>query len=380
MIITRFAPSPSGRLHLGGARTALFNWLFAKHNKGKFLIRMEDTDELRTKSEFIDSIQSDLTWLGLEHDKNIILQSQNRKQHVEVVKSLINNNTAYYCYCEQEELKKDYKTRKLHKYNCPFRDDRILPNSEKKPVVRFKTPLSGKIQLSDMVQGDYETNLKEVDDFIILRNDSSPTYMLAAVVDDYNMGVTHVIRGTDHLSNTVKQVLIYQSMNWELVPKFSHIPLIHNIDGKKMSKRNSETSVSTYRKLGILPQAMMNYLLRLGWSHKNLEIIDQKTAIELFSINKIGKSPARFDINKLYNLNKHYISRSSTEDLISQINIISSTKIINDNLTRKAIDFLKTREKSLLSMEALLGIYRYNSDFPNNMHIDRTLLKKLRMN
>lgn len=321
-IITRFAPSPTGFLHIGGARTALFNYLFARHNNGKFLLRIEDTDQKRSTDEAVDAIVKGLSWLGLKHDDEIVLQSKNVARHKEVALKLLENNQAYYCYTPAEELdemrKAAEKKGEVFRFKSSWRDKSQSQSSTVKPVIRIKAPIEGETIIKDLIQGEIKVANSELDDLVMLRSDETPTYMLAVVVDDHDMNISHVIRGDDHLTNAFRQKVIYEAMNWK-VPEFAHLPLIFGQDGTKMSKRHGATSVTEYQDMGYLPEALRNYLLRLGWSHGNDEIISDENAIKWFGLESIGKSPARFDFAKLDNLNKHYIKEKSDEDLFELI-------------------------------------------------------------
>jgi glutamyl-tRNA synthetase len=309
-VVVRFAPSPTGYLHIGGARTALFNYLFAKHNSGKFLLRIEDTDEKRSTNEAIDAILQGLDWLGLKHDGDFVLQSKNLARHKEVAQKLLENNQAYLCYTSAEELddlrQKAEAKKEVFRFKSPGRDKVQSQASDVKPVIRIKAPLDGEMVIRDLVQGEIRVKNSELDDLVMLRGDGTPTYMMAVVVDDFDMGITHIIRGDDHLTNAFRQKVIYEAMGWR-VPEFAHIPLIHGPDGAKLSKRHGATSVIEYKDMGYLPEAMRNYLLRLGWSHGDSEIISDAQAIEWFNLDKVGKSPSRFDFTKLKSFNKHYI-------------------------------------------------------------------------
>ncbi|MEC9414020.1 MAG: glutamate--tRNA ligase family protein, partial [Pseudomonadota bacterium] len=311
MIITRFAPSPTGFLHIGGVRTALFNWIYAKKNSGKFLLRIEDTDRKRSTDEAIDKIIDGLEWLGLSNDDEIVYQHKNQKRHIEIANALLNNELAY----RDWERKEDYE-----KLDVPH-------------AIRFKTPKNGETIVNDKIQGEVKFNNKEIEDFVLLRSDGTPTYMLSVVVDDYDMNITDIIRGDDHFINSAKQKLIFEALNWP-VPTFSHIPLIHGDDGTKLSKRHGALGIEKYRDEGYLPEAIINYLLRLGWSHGDQEIFSDKDMIELFSIEKIRKSPSRFDLDKLKDINSIYLKLLSHEELIeklgnkfSQLNSKQSTSI-----------------------------------------------------
>ncbi|MEC7380765.1 MAG: glutamate--tRNA ligase [Pseudomonadota bacterium] len=311
MIITRFAPSPTGFLHIGGVRTALFNWIYAKKNSGKFLLRIEDTDRKRSTDEAIDKIIDGLEWLGLSNDDEIVYQHKNQERHIEIANALLNNELAY----RDWERKEDYE-----KLDVPH-------------AIRFKTPKNGETIVNDKIQGEVKFNNKEIEDFVLLRSDGTPTYMLSVVVDDYDMNITDIIRGDDHFINSAKQKLIFEALNWP-VPTFSHIPLIHGDDGTKLSKRHGALGIEKYRDEGYLPEAIINYLLRLGWSHGDQEIFSDKDMIELFSIEKIRKSPSRFDLDKLKDINSIYLKLLSHEELIeklgnkfSQLNSKQSTSI-----------------------------------------------------
>jgi glutamyl-tRNA synthetase len=318
-VVTRFAPSPTGYLHIGGARTALFNWLFARHHGGKYLLRIEDTDKVRSTKEAIDAILDGLDWLGISGDGEPWFQSQFEKRHAEVAHQLLDMGAAYRCYMTQGELaaarEKAQAERKPFRINSPWRDRTDWP--EGPYVIRIKAPQDGETVIDDLVQGRVTVANAEIDDFILLRSDGSPTYMLAVVVDDQDMGVTHVIRGDDHLNNAFRQLAIIRAMSWP-EPKYAHVPLIHGFDGAKLSKRHGALGVDAYRdELGILPEALFNYLLRLGWGHGDDEIISRDQAVEWFDIGHVGKSPSRFDLKKLENLNGHYMREADDARLAS---------------------------------------------------------------
>jgi glutamyl-tRNA synthetase len=307
-IITRFAPSPTGFLHIGGARTALFNYLFAKNNGGEFLLRVEDTDQKRSTNEAVDAILEGMDWLGLKHDGEIVFQSKNIDRHKQVALELLEKGEAYYCYTSAQELEEmrneAEKKGEVFKFKSPWRDKTPSQKTDVKPVIRIKSPKQGETIINDLVQGEVRVANSELDDLVLLRSDETPTYMLAVVVDDHDMEISHVIRGDDHLTNAFRQKIIFDAMGWK-APEFAHIPLIHGSDGAKMSKRHGATSVMEYKAMGYLPEALRNYLLRLGWSHGNEEIISDAQAIEWFGLDHVGKSPSRFDFAKLDNLNKH---------------------------------------------------------------------------
>ena len=357
-IITRFAPSPTGYLHLGGARTALFNWLYARHHGGKVLLRIEDTDKKRSTQDAIDKIIEGLDWLGLDFDGETVFQTQRAERHAQVANILLENGHAYRCYATPEELEAMRAEQRANKqpmrYDGRWRDREPGPEQEGAPfTVRLKVPKDGETVIEDAVQGRVTVKNEEIDDYILLRADGTPTYMLAVVVDDHDMGVTHVIRGDDHLNNAFRQLPIYRAMhqiegNWP-DPVYAHVPLIHGSDGAKLSKRHGAVGVEAYREeLGILPEALFNYLLRLGWGHGDREEITQAEAIELFDLDGVGRSPARFDIKKLQNLNGHYIREADdarlaglvAEELAGSVD----AEIDRDLLTR-AMPVLKTRAK-----------------------------------
>jgi glutamyl-tRNA synthetase len=322
-VVTRFAPSPTGFLHIGGARTALFNWLYARHTGGKMLLRIEDTDRGRSTDAAIDAIKNGLTWLGLDWDGDAVSQFSRADRHREVVEQLLADGKAYRCYCTPEELtemrEKAMAEGKPPRYDGRWRD---RPASDAPqgvpPVVRFKAPNDGETVIDDKVQGSVTIPNKDLDDLIILRSDGSPTYNLSVVVDDHDMGVTHIVRGVDHLTNAARQTQIYLAMGWD-VPVMAHIPLIHGPDGAKLSKRHGALGVEAYRDMGYLPEAMRNYLARLGWSHGDDEIFSTAQMIEWFELDGIGKSAARFDFAKLENLNGHYMREADDARLLTAL-------------------------------------------------------------
>ena len=321
-VVTRFAPSPTGFLHIGGARTALFNWLYAKHTGGKFLLRIEDTDRERSTKEAIDAILDGLKWLELDWDDEPVFQSTRVDRHREVVEELLRTGNAYRCYCTPEELeamrKKAEAEGRPPVYNGYWRDrDPSEAPPGVKPAIRIKTPRTGETVIEDRVQGRVVFQNEHLDDLIILRSDGTPTYNLAVVVDDHDMGVTHIIRGVDHLTNAARQMQIYRALGWE-VPVFAHVPLIHGPDGAKLSKRHGALGVEAYRAMGYLPAALRNYLVRLGWSHGDDEIFTTEQMIEWFDLDGIGRSPARFDFAKLEDLNGYYIRNTPDDELLER--------------------------------------------------------------
>lgn len=354
IVITRFAPSPTGNLHIGGARTALFNWLFAKNQKGKFLLRIEDTDTQRSKNEFYEQIISTLKWLEINWDEEPYIQSNNIKSHVNIANILLKNGHAYKCYCTEKELedeKKLYLEKKIpYTYSKKCRN--ILEDINNKSfVVRFKSKIEGKTVLKDLVQGNIEINNNTIEDFVILRKDNKPTYNLSAAVDDYQMKITHVIRGDDHKINAFKQVQIFERMNWK-IPEYAHIPLIHSKEGKKLSKRDDASTVEDYKKIGILPEALRNYLLRLGWSYKDKEIFTEEESIKFFNLKNIGKSPSKLDFDRIKSINEFYIKSTRDDILIEKL--INYSKLYKKEIPKQFYDtikinlsFLKNKSKSL---------------------------------
>jgi glutamyl-tRNA synthetase len=322
-IVTRFAPSPTGFLHIGGARTALFNWLYARRHGGKMLLRIEDTDRERSTNAAIDAIFDGLQWLGVTWDGEVVHQFSRAARHREVAEELLARGLAYRCYASPEELTQMREAARREGrsrlYDGRWRDrDPAEAPAGVKPVIRFKAPVSGETVIEDQVQGRVVWQNENLDDLVLLRSDGTPTYMLAVVVDDHDAGVTHIIRGDDHLTNGARQKQIYEALGWN-VPVMAHIPLIHGPDGTKMSKRHGALGVEAYRAMGYLPAAMRNYLVRLGWSHGDQEMFSTEEMIAAFDLPQIGRSPARFDFAKLENLNGHYIRQSADADLVAEI-------------------------------------------------------------
>jgi glutamyl-tRNA synthetase len=365
-IVTRFAPSPTGFLHIGGARTALFNWLFAKHHGGSMLLRIEDTDRARSTDEAVDAIMDGLTWLGLDWDGEPISQFSRVDRHREVVEQMLADGTAYRCYCTPEELdamrEKARAEGKPPRYDGTWRDrDASEAPAGVDPVVRIKSPLDGETVVDDMVQGRVVIPNKDLDDFVLMRSDGTPTYMHAVVVDDHDMGVTHIIRGVDHLTNAARQTLIFKALGWD-VPAMAHIPLIHGPDGAKLSKRHGATGAEAYRAMGYLPQAMRNYLARLGWSHGDEEIMSLEDMIKWFGMDAVGQSAARFDFKKLENLNGHYMRASDDADLMQHWKVYLAhaeegapvlawlTEGNNEQTALSALPGLKERAKTLVEL------------------------------
>jgi len=355
-VATRFAPSPTGPLHIGGVRTALFNWLFSKNNKGTFHLRIEDTDKERSKKEYHDQIIKSLNWIGIKHDGDEYIQSKKIDTHVKVAHELLKSGNAYKCYCSNEEIEEQKKRAKQKKlpyiYNrkCRNLDEKDLPK-DIKPVLRFKSKTEGSSILKDLVQGNVELENNTIEDFVILRNDETPTYNLSASVDDHNMNITHVIRGDDHKINTFKQMQIHSAMNWNL-PSYAHIPLIHTTDGKKLSKRDKASTLDDYSNIGIMPDALRNYLLRLGWSYKDKEIFTLDESIKHFNLEGIGKSPSKLDMSRILSMNEHYIKNIDENELFNQLTKyceIYKEKIPNEKgeKLKSSLAFLKNKAKTL---------------------------------
>jgi glutamyl-tRNA synthetase len=354
-VVTRFAPSPTGFLHIGNARTGLFSWLYARHRGGKALLRIEDTDKARSTQEAIDVIHDGLAWLGLEFDGHPYYQSQFEARHAEVANELLARGAAYRCYLTPEELaarrEKAREERKPFRIDSEWRERGEADWLADAPfVIRLKAPREGETAIEDLVQGHVAVKNEELDDFVLLRSDGSPTYMLAVVVDDHDMGVTHIVRGDDHLNNAFRQLAIIRAMDWP-EPHYAHVPLIHGPDGAKLSKRHGALGVHDYRDMGILPEAMLNYLLRLGWGHGDREEFTREEAIEAFDLTGVGKSPSRFDMKKLLNLNGHYIRLADDARLAA----LAAERIgphADVALLTEAMPVLKTRARDLNELAA----------------------------
>ena len=361
-VVTRFAPSPTGFLHIGGARTALFNWLFAKHHEqygdgGTFLLRIEDTDRARSTDAAVAAIHDGLSWLGLDWDGDAVSQFARRERHQEVVHQLLERGMAYKCYCTPEELtemrEKARASGAKRMYDGTWRDrDPAEAPAGVDPAIRLKAPLEGVTVIEDLVQGRVEVANEQLDDMVLLRGDGNPTYMLAVVVDDFDMGITHVIRGDDHLVNAFRQVQLFKAMDWP-IPEFAHIPLIHGPDGAKLSKRHGALGVDAYRDMGYLPEALRNYLMRLSWSHGDEEIISTEQAIEWFGLDAVGRGAARFDFQKLESLNGHYIRQTDNARLTALIMPKLQTLLDGvlaegaESRVKMGMDGLKERAKNL---------------------------------
>jgi len=359
-VVVRFAPSPTGFLHIGGARTALFNWLFARHHGGVFHLRIEDTDRTRSTPEAVAAIIEGLEWLGLSWDDDIVYQSARAARHAEIARELLAAGRAYHCYCTPAELEamrqKARAERRSVRYDGTWRDRASSDAPAGVPAaIRLKAPQEGSTTIRDRVQGDVTVANSELDDLIILRADGTPTYNLSVVVDDHDMAITHVIRGDDHLNNAFRQTQIYNALDWR-VPEFAHLPLIHGPDGTKMSKRHGAVGIDAYQDLGYLPEAMRNYLLRLGWSHGDDEIISTEQAIGWFDLDAVGRAPARFDFAKLDNLNGHYI-RIATDERLSDLVAQRLEKVLGQPISEirrarllRAMPELKLRPKTLAEL------------------------------
>ncbi|MCK4939516.1 MAG: glutamate--tRNA ligase [Rhodospirillaceae bacterium] len=375
-VVTRFAPSPTGFLHIGGARTALFNWLYSRHMGGKFLLRIEDTDRARSTDEATAAIIHGMGWLGLDADEEPTSQYSRQLNHVDVAKKLLAEGKAYNCYCSPEELsemrEKAKSEGKPMRYDGRWRDrDASDAPQGIPPVIRIKAEQTGTTTINDIIQGDVSVENTEIDDFVLLRADGTPTYMLAVVVDDHDMGITHVIRGDDHLTNTFRQIQLYKAMGWDL-PIFAHMPLLHGADGKKLSKRHGALGVEAYEEMGFLPEAVCNYLLRLGWGHGDDEIISSKQAIEWFDVADVGKAAARFDMDKLTSLNAHYI-RGADDERLTQLIMPKITEILSGNMSNDAENRLKSgmaglkeRAKTIVELSENAAFYCKNRPLSMN--------------
>ena len=359
-VVTRFAPSPTGLLHIGGARTALFNWLYARHAGGRFLLRIEDTDRKRSTPEAIDAIFGGLSWLGLRWDDEPVYQYSRRARHAGVAQTLVERGLAYRCYCTPEELAAMRERAKAEKrsvrYDGTWRDrdpSEAPPGID--PVVRFRAPEDGVTTIDDAVQGRVELANAELDDLVLLRADGTPTYMLSVVVDDHDMGITHAIRGDDHLTNAFRQTRIFQALGWT-PPVYAHVPLIHGPDGARLSKRHGALGVEAYREMGILPQALLNYLCRLGWSHGDDEMFALDQATEWFDIADVNKGAARFDLAKLRNLNGLHIAIANEADLVALIvphieeRLAKTLPDVSRDRLHAAMTSLKSRAKTVIEL------------------------------
>ncbi len=358
-VVTRFAPSPTGYLHIGGARTALFNWLFARRHGGVFHLRIEDTDRARSTDDAVTKIFEGLTWLGLDWEGEPVMQFARAARHAEVARQLLAEGKAYHCWCSPDELTAIREEQKAKgqpmRYPGVWRDrDPDEAPAGRLPVIRLKAPQEGDTVVEDLVQGEVKVGNSQLDDMVLLRGDGTPTYMLSVVVDDHDMGITHVIRGDDHLTNTFRQIQIYSAMGWQ-PPRFGHIPLIHGPDGAKLSKRHGALGVEAYRDMGLLPEAMRNYLLRLGWSHGDDEIISTEQACQWFDLEHVGRSPARFDMTKLTALNGHYLREADDARLVDLI--APEADALGRARLTAGMAGLKERAKTLLDLADSAGFY-----------------------
>lgn len=363
-VVTRFAPSPTGFLHIGGARTALFNWLFAKRHGGRFLLRIEDTDRKRSTDEAIEAIIQGMKWLGLDWDGDAVSQFSRADRHAEVAQDLLARGHAYKCFASPEEIQAAREQARSDGRNFLgdlWRDRDPSEGGDTPYSIRMKMPRDGKSTIDDDVQGSVTQPNNNLDDMILLRSDGTPTYMLSVVVDDHDMGISHVIRGDDHLNNAFKQLQIYNALDWD-VPSFSHIPLIHGPDGKKLSKRHGALGVEAYEEMGFLAEAMRNYLLRLGWSHGDDEIISTEQAADWFNLAGISKGPARFDFDKLDSLNSHYIKESDNSGLVAAISPALEAEL------KRAIS-ASERERLLLAMTSMKDRAKRLPDFVESAYL-----------
>ncbi len=387
-VITRFAPSPTGFLHIGGARTALFNYLFARSNNGKYVLRIEDTDRERSTEEAVGTIINGLDWLELSGDEQPVFQYSRQERHKQIVNTLLEQGKAYKCYCSAHELEEmralARREGKTVLYDRRWREkDPITAPPNVNPVVRLKSPLKGSTMIDDLVQGRVEVKNEQLDDFVILRADGTPTYMLSVVVDDHDMEISHVIRGDDHLNNAFRQYQIYAAMDWP-TPKFAHIPLIHGQDGTKLSKRHGALGIDAYKDQGYLPEALCNYLLRLGWGHENEEIITREQAIALFEIGAVGKSPSRFDIKKLDNINSKYMREMSEARLLHllETHLLKNLNVTLDPIKlerlKRGLSGLKLRAKNINELAASAMIYIVSPSINMDEKADSILSKDAR--
>lgn len=369
-VVTRFAPSPSGLLHIGGARTALFNFIFAKSNDGLFRLRIENTDYNRQSEQSIESIIDDLKWLGIKYDKEIVFQKLNLEKHIKIAEQMIENNLAYKCFMTNDELNEIKINKSKVKFRSVWRDKTSKFHPKNKPyVIRFKTPLNSKIEIKDLVQGTISVRSEEIDDYVLVRSDGNPTFLLSSAIDDVNMKITHIIRGDDHLTNSFRQFYIFKYL--KKVPSFAHIPLIHNEKGKKLSKRDKVPSIGDYKKSGIFKETLINYLLRLGWSLYDREIISIEEAIKSFKLKNIGKSPAIIDEKKINFLNSYYFKNKSEKylsELLSEE--FKKNKIILSPFQNKVLSYLfselKKRSNSIIELyESTKFIYDFNNIIVN---------------
>ncbi|WP_342261970.1 glutamate--tRNA ligase [Alphaproteobacteria bacterium endosymbiont of Tiliacea citrago] len=367
MIITRFAPSPTGTLHIGSVRTILFNWLYAKANNGKFLLRIEDTDKERSKPEFVENIFITLNNLGLDYDDEVVYQSQREKRHQEVAYKLLKDGRAYKCYCTEKELSDERDFARAHNQTPTYsRKCRNLTEDRDGPfTIRLKTELTGALHFKDLIQGDCSVKNEHMDDMILLRSNGVPTYMFAVVIDDYDMNITTVIRGTEHLNNAYRQLQIYKACEFT-PPDFAHVSLIHAEDGTKLSKRNGAKSVEEYQKEGFLKEAILNYLLRLGWSYGENEIISMQDCCKIFDIKNVRSSSARFSLDKMLNINSIYIRNLSNLDLVEKLQTFDNKNRYSKEGWKRVelgMDGLKSRSRTLSELLLMSDIYGYEDNY-----------------
>jgi glutamyl-tRNA synthetase len=361
-VVVRFAPSPTGYLHVGSARTALFNYLFARHHGGTYRLRVEDTDQQRSTDAAMQAIYDGLRWLGIEHDGPVVIQSERAARHQEVAKAMVAGGHAYYCYATPEELEAFRQHAEGHqqsrRFVSPWRDGETAPRAGVAPTVRLRVPFQGSVTIEDWIQGSVTVQNDTLDDLVLLRADGTPTYMLAVVVDDHDMGITHIIRGDDHLTNSFRQFYLYHAMGWE-PPQWAHIPLIHSPEGAKLSKRHGATPVDSYRAMGILPEAMINYLVRLGWSHGDDEIITREQAIAWFTLDHVGRSPSRLDPLRLEFLNSHYLRQLSASALVAEVRPFLPEPLSELTVSRmeSVAGTLVSKVKTLVELAELLRPY-----------------------
>lgn len=374
MIITRFAPSPTGYLHIGGLRTALFNFLYARKNGGKFLLRIEDTDLSRNSEDATNKIIEAFKWTGLKYDNDeVVYQSKRLDIYRKYIDILLKEKKAYFCYMTKEEIEENKKN-KIQKYSRKYRDFNGTPPSGVNPTIRIKAPIEGEIVFHDILKGKIKIQAKELDDYIIARSDGSPTYNFVVSIDDALMNITHVIRGDDHLINTPKQILIYDALGF-VIPTFCHIPMILNLDGKKLSKRDGALDVMEYKNMGVLPQALLNFLLRLGFSYADKEIFSQNEMLDLFDLSKLNNAPSIYNESKLYWLNNHYIRETSLEEFENLLNIDSN---LNSEIKQNLYEAIKERSSTLIESKNMLSdLLNVPLDYEKEMlnKIDREIFK-----
>jgi len=379
MVITRFAPSPTGNLHIGGARTALFNFLYSKNQNGKFLLRIEDTDKDRSKKEFETQIITSLKWLGINFDDKEVYQSNNILKHIEVAEKLLKKKHAYKCYCQPEELEQERNKAKAKGVNYIYSGRcRNLIEEKKIPfVIRLKVEKNKKIILYDGVQGNIEIDTNTIEDFIILRSDNSPTYNLSSSVDDKLMNISHVIRGDDHKINAIKQIILFQFMGWK-IPKYFHIPLIHSSEGKKLSKRDNASTTDDYKKIGILPIALRNYLLRLGWSYKDKEIFNNEESVKFFNLKNIGKSPSKLDFGRIKSLNEYYIKNLNEKELFSYFVVFmeENKKKLEEKLSKKIFENLNILKNKAKTLEDIYNNSKFIFEYDQTLILKSNLINE----